>query len=103
MILIPSILLIAASATQFAAAIPTSGLIPRVESVDLEKCPGYAVTSVRKSGVALYLKLDLAGEACNVYGTDLETLILEVNYDSENRLHVKIADPGETRYQVPES
>jgi hypothetical protein len=44
--------------------------------------------------------ISLAGEACNVYGTDLPDLKLEVEYQTSERLHVKIKDSNNTVYQV---
>ncbi|KAH9930888.1 glycosyl hydrolases family 31-domain-containing protein [Fomitopsis serialis] len=51
----------------------------------LDACPGYTATNV----------LVLAGEACNVYGSDIEALSLQVTYETATRIH--------TRYEVPES
>ncbi|CUS13822.1 unnamed protein product [Tuber aestivum] len=64
-------------------------------------CPGYRVTSVKETTTGLTAKLQLAGTACNIYGRDLESLKLQVTYDSNSRIHVKITDPDERRYQVP--
>jgi alpha-glucosidase len=65
--------------------------------------------------------LTLAGEPCNIYGTDIEHLRLEVEYQTgkrvqepercievltvhtDARLHVVIYDADENVYQVPES
>ncbi|KAI1641298.1 family 31 glycosyl hydrolase [Biscogniauxia mediterranea] len=69
----------------------------------LSACPGYAASNIKTTVSGLTADLTLAGEACNVYGTDLEDLTLEVSYDTDNRLHVKIQDAGNSVYQVPES
>jgi hypothetical protein len=45
-------------------------------------------------------KIYLAGEACNVFGTDLPDLKLEVEYQTSERLHVKIKDSNNTVYQA---
>ncbi|KEY74941.1 hypothetical protein S7711_01290 [Stachybotrys chartarum IBT 7711] len=69
---------------------------------DLSACPGYRVTSQRETESGFYADLSLAGEACNVYGIDLPDLKLEVEYQTNNRLHVKILDTNNTVYQVPD-
>ncbi|GAO15602.1 uncharacterized protein UV8b_04775 [Ustilaginoidea virens] len=69
----------------------------------LAKCPGYKASNVKTSAHGLTARLSLAGEACNVYGEDLKNLILEVTYESDNRLHVKIQDEENQVYQVPEA
>lgn len=57
-----------------------SVLIPRV--VDVDSCPGYSAKNVKQSSHGFVADLTLAGEACNIYGTDLKDLKLEVTYDS---------------------
>ncbi|KAI1502595.1 family 31 glycosyl hydrolase [Biscogniauxia marginata] len=69
----------------------------------LAACPGYTASNIQTTASGLTADLTLAGEACNVYGTDLEDLSLEVSYDTDNRLHVKIQDASNSVYQVPES
>ncbi|KAI1380693.1 glycoside hydrolase family 31 protein [Hypoxylon crocopeplum] len=69
----------------------------------LTSCPGYTASNVAETASGLTADLTLAGDACNVYGTDLQDLTLEVSYDSETRLHVKIQDAANSVYQVPES
>ncbi|KAJ2970724.1 hypothetical protein NQ176_g8046 [Zarea fungicola] len=69
----------------------------------LAACPGYKASNVKTSNNGLTAQLSLAGKACNVYGNDLKDLILEVTYENDNRLHVKIQDAGNQVYQVPAS
>ncbi|KAK3328533.1 glycoside hydrolase family 31 protein [Cercophora scortea] len=69
----------------------------------LESCPGYKASNIKTSPSGLTADLTLAGTACNVYGTDLRDLVLEVTYESDTRLHVKIQDAANDVYQVPES
>ncbi|KFY10290.1 hypothetical protein V491_07732 [Pseudogymnoascus sp. VKM F-3775] len=69
----------------------------------LAKCPGYKASNVKTGKSSLTADLKLAGKACNAYGTDLESLTLEVEYQSDDRIHVKIADAANSVYQVPES
>ncbi|KFY48908.1 hypothetical protein V495_00923 [Pseudogymnoascus sp. VKM F-4514 (FW-929)] len=69
----------------------------------LAKCPGYKASNVKVGKSSLTADLKLAGKACNVYGDDLKSLTLEVEYESDDRIHVKIADSANSVYQVPES
>ncbi|KAI0437997.1 glycoside hydrolase family 31 protein [Xylaria telfairii] len=69
----------------------------------LSACPGYSASNVKTTSSGLTAALTLAGKGCNVYGTDLKDLILEVSYDTDSRLHVKIQDAANDVYQVPES
>lgn len=41
-------------------------------------CPGYKASNVKQLGQKLTADLDLAGDACNTYGTDLPNLKLLV-------------------------
>ncbi|KAF7366623.1 Glycoside hydrolase family 31 protein [Mycena sanguinolenta] len=69
----------------------------------LDACPGYTASNVKVNGGTLTASLTLAGKACNVFGTDIASLSLEVVYETVNRIHVKITDPNDARYEVPES
>lgn len=53
-------------------------------------CPGYKASNVQETPVGLTADLNLAGDPCNVYGTDIETLSLVVEYQAADRLHVEI-------------
>ncbi|KAK7994138.1 hypothetical protein PG989_007519 [Apiospora arundinis] len=66
-------------------------------------CPGYTASNVQQYSNGLTASLKLAGDACNSFGRDVDELKLTVNYDNENRLHVKIEDAKSIAYQVPES
>ncbi|OGM44114.1 putative lysosomal alpha-glucosidase [Aspergillus bombycis] len=70
---------------------------------DLSGCPGYKATKHWQTRSGFYADLTLAGPACNVFGTDLPDLKLEVEYQTSDRLHVKILDTNNTVYQVPDS
>ncbi|KAF5004620.1 hypothetical protein FDECE_8895 [Fusarium decemcellulare] len=70
---------------------------------DLSKCPGYKAVNHRKTKSGFYADLTLAGQACDVFGIDLPELKLEVEYQTQDRLHVKILDTNNTVYQVPDS
>ncbi|KAI9759304.1 MAG: hypothetical protein M4579_002433 [Chaenotheca gracillima] len=69
-------------------------VIPNVadpEAVDVQTvCPGYQGADVVETPNGLTASLKLAGDACNVYGTDIENLNLTVEYQSDDRLHVEI-------------
>ncbi len=47
-----------------------------------ESCPGYVASNVQTTTTGLTASLNLGGEACNVYGTDVPELMLSVNYDT---------------------
>ncbi|KAL8710118.1 MAG: hypothetical protein Q9220_005201 [cf. Caloplaca sp. 1 TL-2023] len=53
-------------------------------------CPGYTATNVQRTAYGLTATLNLAGTQCNVYGTDIETLNLTVEYQSADRLSVRV-------------
>ncbi|KAF2763969.1 hypothetical protein EJ03DRAFT_379015 [Teratosphaeria nubilosa] len=59
---------------------------PNAQSV----CPGYTASNVKNSSTGLAADLTLAGTACNVYGTEIPDLVLEVQYQSKERLAVRI-------------
>lgn len=88
-----------------------ASLLPNIldpEAVDAQSvCPGYKGSNVVTTAIGLTATLTLAGKACNVYGTDLETLNLIVEYQSEDRLAVKISpavvdSSNATQYILPE-
>jgi alpha-glucosidase len=51
-------------------------------SKDLSDCPGYSASNVKYIHNGLTADLKLAGDACNVYGTDIEDLTLTVEYQA---------------------
>ncbi|RDW82915.1 glycoside hydrolase family 31 protein [Coleophoma crateriformis] len=80
-----------------------SRLSVRQSDDPLASCPGYEASNVKTSSSGLTADLSLAGTACNVYGDDLTNLTLEVVYETDDRIHVKIQDAANVVYQVPES
>ncbi|PGH30431.1 alpha-glucosidase [[Emmonsia] crescens] len=80
-----------------AACRPPKGPLP------IDKCPGYKASNVHELENIIVADLQLAGQPCNTYGQDLKNLRLRVEYETDSRLHVKIYDPDEDVYQVPES
>ncbi|KAL2864532.1 Alpha/beta-glucosidase agdC [Aspergillus lucknowensis] len=69
----------------------------------LQGCPGYRATNVEEHPHGLSADLTLAGLPCDAYGTDIRNLKLQVEYETEKRLHVIVYDADEEVYQVPES
>jgi alpha-glucosidase len=67
-------------ATPLAAGLPV--LESRDASDPLAWCPGYKASNIRTSAVGMTADLTLAGDACNVFGTDLENLTLSVEYQT---------------------
>ena len=85
-------------------------LLPNINdprAVDAQTvCPGYTASDLKRSLYGLSATLELAGAACNVYGTDIESLNLTVEYQSEDRLSIQITptviDASNTsQYQLP--
>ncbi|XP_006458746.1 hypothetical protein AGABI2DRAFT_183688 [Agaricus bisporus var. bisporus H97] len=74
-----------------------------VDPAVLDACPGYNAQNVKTEGGTLIADLTLAGEACNVFGDDLTALSLRVDYETKDRIHLKIVDANSSRYEVPES
>ncbi|KAL5596541.1 hypothetical protein BROUX41_006767 [Berkeleyomyces rouxiae] len=68
--------------------------VPNVLDVNAEdcqkECPGYAISNVVESDSGLTGDLNLAGQPCNIYGTDILNLSLIVEYQEADRLHVEI-------------
>jgi alpha-glucosidase len=59
----------------------------------LDDCPGYSASNVKQLGQTLTADLDLAGDACNTYGTDLPRLKLLVeaqNGISQHPVHYQV-------------
>ena len=83
-------------------------LIPNVadpQAVDVQSvCPGYKGSNVVRTQNGLTATLTLAGEACNVYGNDVDVLNLTVEYQAKDRLWVNIIpaylDASNTSYYI---
>ena len=41
------------------------------------------------------------GKFSSVYGSNISPLVVDVTYQTEDRLHVKIYDPNNQRWEVP--
>jgi alpha-glucosidase len=69
-------------------------LIPNIqdpEAVDAQTvCPGYTASDVVRDAHGFSATLSLAGKPCNIYGTDVDTLSLTVQFQNQDRLSVNI-------------
>ncbi|KAJ0122509.1 Alpha-glucosidase [Diaporthe amygdali] len=78
-------------------------ILPNVEdpqAVDAQSvCPGYTASNLQNTTTGFTADLSLGGDACNVYGNEIEQLILTVEYQASDRLHVGI----QPRYIGPEN
>lgn len=68
----------------YAGLASAAALFHRDDAVagSVDSCPGYKASNVRVSPTGVTADLTLAGAACNVYGTDLKNLILQVTYQT---------------------
>ncbi|KAK0186083.1 glycoside hydrolase family 31 protein [Armillaria mellea] len=74
-----------------------------VDPAVLDQCSGYDLVNPTSQGASFKASLVLRGEGCAVFEKDISTLSLEVVYETEKRIHLKITDPANARYEVPES
>jgi N-terminal barrel of NtMGAM and CtMGAM, maltase-glucoamylase len=58
------------------------GALLTTSSLAQNDCPGYTASNVQQSSTGLTADLQLAGPACNIYGTDLPNLTLTVEYQA---------------------
>ncbi|KAA1100175.1 hypothetical protein PGT21_030992 [Puccinia graminis f. sp. tritici] len=65
-----------------------------------EKCPFYVLSELNKTVDGFDASLMLNGSPCQA--DDIASLKLIVNYDTDERLHVRIVDAGKKRYEVPD-
>lgn len=82
------------------AGLSLAATVANTASVD--SCRGYTASNVQQGDGKITADLKLAGDSCNAYGSDLTDLRLLVEYQTKQRLHVKIYDAGERVYQIPE-
>lgn len=59
-----------------------TGAMLALSARDIASCPGYRVTGTSLVGNSITANLQLAGQACNIYGTDLDNLQLLVEYQT---------------------
>ncbi|CAH0025995.1 unnamed protein product [Clonostachys rhizophaga] len=79
-----------------------SCLLSAVQAVTLSDCPGYKASNVKTTDTGLTADLGLNGATCGIYGRDLHTLKLIVEYQTDKRLHVVIQDGGLNVFQIQE-
>ncbi|OAX43109.1 hypothetical protein K503DRAFT_779399, partial [Rhizopogon vinicolor AM-OR11-026] len=80
------------------------GLLPNATySMNITDCPGYTLGSLQESVIGLTAQLSLAGPECNAFGLDISDLTIEVTYQSQSTLHVKIYDTANQQFTIPES
>jgi hypothetical protein len=60
----------------------------------LAACPGYKASNVHVTPTGVTADLTLAGAACNVYGTDLPNLILQVTYQTGKSSRIAESRPS---------
>lgn len=109
--------------TSTATAAPTQFTVPAAADVGAQlianiddpnavnaqtACPGYTASDVHNTKYGFAATLKLAGKACNVYGTDVESLTITVEYQSEDRLNIQIVpthvdSSNASWYILPES
>lgn len=54
-------------------------------------CPGYKANNIKHTSLGISATLTLAGNACNVYGDDVDSLQFSVEYQSADRVHIEIS------------
>ncbi|KAK5117469.1 hypothetical protein LTR85_008854 [Meristemomyces frigidus] len=85
-----------ASAANYAPSVTPNVADPTAPNAQ-EECPGYKASNVQETNTGVTADLTLAGPVCSVYGNDIEELSLSVEYQSQNRLSVRIYP----KYLVP--
>jgi alpha-glucosidase len=60
--------------------LPILGITATAASID--SCPGYTITNIDQTDASLTADLSLAGDACNIYGQDIDNLKLLVEYQT---------------------
>lgn len=73
-----------------AATAVSASIIPRGTDDPLASCPGYKASNVKTTASTLTADLSLAGSACDVYGTDLMSLTLQVVYETGKALNMPV-------------
>ncbi|KAI9357878.1 alpha glucosidase [Pilaira anomala] len=68
--------------------------------------PGYKVegkVSKTKGGLQIPLTLNSKKQGVDMYGKTIQDLLVDVEYETEDRLHVKISDKDKKQHLVPDS
>ena len=58
----------------------------------IDSCPGYTATNIQNQNGKITADLSLAGDACDVYGTDLPDLRLLVEYQTSTLNTIGVID-----------
>ena len=71
-------------------------------------CPGYKASNVKNSTTGVTATLQLAGKACNAYGTDVHSLNFIAEYQAKDRMSIQITPTyiGKSNaswFQLPEN
>ncbi|KAF8344964.1 glycosyl hydrolases family 31-domain-containing protein [Amanita rubescens] len=77
--------------------------MPSEFSHNVSGCPGYELRSLTETDTGLTAYLQLAGPACNAFGSDVPELTIDVTYETQSRLHVNIYDTEKEHYTIPDS
>ena len=81
--MLKSLIVVLAGALAATAGVIDQGLTIRQSINSVDQCPGYTACNVQKNGDQIVAAdLQLAGPACNAYGTDLTDLKLVVEYQT---------------------
>lgn len=67
-----------------------------------QTCHGYSATDIQETPEGLQATLNLKG-GCRVYGPDVPQLTLTIDYETDTRVHIKITDAKQARFEVPVS
>jgi hypothetical protein len=78
----PKMLLKAFYGLALLRSVSGAAVAQRQATGSINDCPGYSASNIVNTDTGLTAKLTLAGPACNVYGKDVQSLYLAVNYDS---------------------
>ncbi|QRV77530.1 glycoside hydrolase family 31 protein [Ceratobasidium sp. AG-Ba] len=77
------------------------GSLAARQNTNPDSCKGYVAKNIKTNSNGLTANLALAA-TCGIYGPDIPALKLQVTYQDQSRIHVKIGDSPGKRYEVPE-
>lgn len=72
---------------------------------DPQKCPGYKASGLTNTSSGFTADLTIAGADCAAFGNDIADLVLEVEYQTKERLNLKVypkylSESNLTRYTL---
>ncbi|KAI9495162.1 alpha glucosidase [Zychaea mexicana] len=107
---IVSLLLGTTAATLCLLVLPASGAVEDVNFDVSTKAPGYSVKGRRgahktKTGLEIPLELKHSHhhEGIDLYGKTIKDLVVDVDFETADRIHVKISDKDQKQVPVPDS